>query len=88
MKGAKDDLIQFTIAGEGGGDWFLHCNGEKWILVENALLEPACQVTIEGKIAWRIFTKGIDRIAAEKQVAIEGKTQLGEKIFDMIAIMA
>ncbi len=88
VKGLENDLIQFSIAGEGGGDWFLHFNGKQWSLVGTAISPPSCKVAIEGKIAWRIFTKGIDRTLAEKQVSIEGKIELGSKILDMIAVMA
>ena len=90
VKASESDLIQFTITGEGGGNWFLQfdLNNGKWNLVENALFEATCIVTIEGEIAWRIFTKGIQRTEAEQYVNIEGKIDLGSKVLDMIAVMA
>jgi hypothetical protein len=38
-------------------------------------------------LAWRLFTKGIDRKSARVQVDIEGDTELGEKILSLTAIV-
>jgi hypothetical protein len=47
-----------------------------------------CEITIDGTIAWRLFTRGISRAEAVKYVTISGREDLGEKIFDMLAVMA
>jgi len=88
VQASKEDSIQFVITGEGGGAWHLWHNGEHWGLVRDIPLNPTCIVTIDGCIAWRIFTKGINRSEAEKLVQISGNTALGETIFSMLAVMA
>jgi hypothetical protein len=86
--GTLNEVIKVTITGESGGDWFLCHNGSYWELLTACTHEPICTITIENQIAWRMFTKGIARTEAEKYVKIEGKQELGEKIFDMLAVMA
>lgn len=80
--------IQFSITGEGGRDWFLYFENNKWDLVTQLTQSPICKVRIDGEIAWRMFTKGISRDEAHKRVWIEGNSELGNKIFDMLAVIA
>jgi hypothetical protein len=49
--------------------------------------EPASHVTIPQELAWRIFTKGIDRRAARANIQIAGNQTLGEKILNLTAIV-
>jgi hypothetical protein len=88
VKANPGDGIQFEITGEGGGAWFLFFDGIQWELVTAFTQQPACVVSIDGMIAWQIFTKGISRSVAEKFVRISGNTALGESIFSMLAVMA
>lgn len=85
-----NEIIHFHITGDGGGDWFLIFDGVKWhLLQENENQNaPIAKVQIEGKIAWRVFTKGISKQEAEKYVQITGNQAIGEKIFTMLAVMA
>jgi hypothetical protein len=47
----------------------------------------ASQATIPQQLAWRVFTKGIDRDSARAQIQIEGNRDLGEKVLRLIAIV-
>ncbi len=87
-KANENEGIQFIITGEGGGDWFLFFEGDSWQLVSELQKTPISKVIIDGEIAWRMFTKGISRPEAQKRVIIEGNYELGNKIFDMLAVMA
>lgn len=88
IKANDDETISFRILGEGGGIWYLSFIENQWILSIEPKNTPICEVEIEEKIAWRIFTKGIKKHEAEKQSKIVGKKELGEKIFEMLAVMA
>jgi hypothetical protein len=44
-------------------------------------------VIIPPAIAWRIFTKGIDRETARSQLAIIGNQALAEHILQLVAIV-
>lgn len=87
-KGEEGEMIKFSVTGDGGGEWFLLNNGKSWALVTNYSEEPVSEVIIEGQVAWRMFTKGINRTDVENKVIIKGRQNLGEKIFDMLAVMA
>jgi len=88
VSGNEGDMIQFVITGEGGGIWNLFKENNKWVLVKENADQPLCKVTIDGTIAWRLFTKGISKQEARNFVQIEGKLERGERIFDMLAVMA
>jgi hypothetical protein len=87
-KADKGELIKFSVSGEGGGHWFLSYANKSWELAKDCSDKPTCEVVIDEEIAWRIFTKGIHRKDAEKSVKISGTKELGNKIFEMIAVMA
>jgi hypothetical protein len=44
-------------------------------------------VTVPQELAWRLFTKGIDRGAARAQIEIEGNQELGEEVLHLTAII-
>jgi hypothetical protein len=44
-------------------------------------------VTVPQELAWRLFTKGIDRDSARAQLEIEGDRDLGERILNLKAIV-
>jgi hypothetical protein len=45
------------------------------------------ETTIPQEIAWRIFTKGIDRESAAAQVAVTGDRDLGAHVLTMVSII-
>jgi hypothetical protein len=85
---AENTVLQFTVAGEAGGDWFLRKTTEGWSPEKKAVAAPAVKVTIPQEIAWRVFTKGIDKTTAKSQSAFEGNQDLGAEIFNMLSVMA
>ena len=81
-------LLQFTVSGECGGIWYLYRADEVWQLVGAPVGAAASETTIPQEIAWRIFTKGIDRESALAQVKVSGDTSLGLHVLGMISIVA
>ena len=51
-------------------------------------MQPTCQVQIPNEVAWKVFTKGISKEDAMKASKIIGDQKFGEKVFDLIAVMA
>lgn len=87
VEGYDQDLVKFTFLGKTEKSWFLsYENG--WELFTSVNEEPKCEVKIKNEDAWKIFTKGITREEAIESSEIIGNRGLGEKIFDMIAVMA
>ncbi|MDW3650035.1 MAG: maleylpyruvate isomerase N-terminal domain-containing protein [Bacteroidia bacterium] len=68
-------------------NWGIRYANTQWTLTDQ-LDHLVAEVSIPKEIAWRIFTKGISREEARQSVEILGNAALGEKILDMIAVMA
>ncbi len=83
--GKRDEVLSFEITGEAGGIWHLYHDGKKWIQVEDITATENI-ITIEGEIAWRLFTKGIKK--EETSIRIRGNRQAGEHLLSMLAVMA
>ena len=87
VEGKDKDLVKFTFLGKTEKSWFLrYDNG--WELFTSTNQEPISEVKIRDNYAWKIFTKGVKREEAIANSEIIGDKKLGEKIFDMIAVMA
>lgn len=87
IEGKDKDLVKFTFWGKTEKSWFLYYDNG-WELLTSTDLEPTSEVKIRDKDAWKIFTKGLKKEDAIANSEIVGNKKLGEKIFDMIAVMA
>jgi uncharacterized protein (TIGR03083 family) len=81
-------VLLVAIDGECGGEWWLSRQTDRWSLVKSSQARPAARVTIPPEIAWRVFTKGIDRDSARAQMKIEGDPDLGNRVLDLTAVIA
>ncbi len=79
--------LLLEISGECGGQWFLARVSTGWRLVEEPSGEIASRVPIPQELAWRVFTKGIDRQSAAAQIEVAGNRDLGEKALQLTAIV-
>src|SRR5881296_548970 len=79
--------LQLEISGECGGRWALSRRSTEWRFVKPPEGEFASRVVIPQELAWRVFTKGIDRDSARKQIEVEGNRDLAEKVFQLTAIV-
>jgi uncharacterized protein (TIGR03083 family) len=80
-------LLLLEISGECGGQWFLSKESADWRLVKPTDEEWASRVTIPQELAWRVFTKGVDRDSARSQIEVNGDRDLGEKVLQLTAIV-
>ncbi|MBX2815999.1 MAG: maleylpyruvate isomerase N-terminal domain-containing protein [Saprospiraceae bacterium] len=85
--GQMGDAIRISFKGKTLKSWYLLFTG-KWELQEYFDGTPNCTVDIPDPIAWRIFTKGMDRNLALEQSSISGKRGIGLPIFHLTAVMA
>src|SRR5215510_4920652 len=74
------------ITGECGGSWYLSKGSTGWSLAKPSSGDFAAQVVIPQELAWRLFTKGIDRDLAREQIDIRGNRSLGERVLYLTAI--
>lgn len=87
--GAVDGTVMaLNVEGEAGGEWFLIRTHGQWELYSQADRKPDTYIVIPQEIAWRVFTKGIDRESALKGSRITGQRSLGEHLFGVLAVMA
>src|SRR5688572_27554616 len=85
--GETDTHLRFNVSGDCGGSWYLYRDGERWVLIDGPRGRQVAVTTIPQDIAWRIFTKGIDRESAASQVSITGDRDLGSHILSLVAIV-
>lgn len=84
----ENALLCIEITGEAGGEWFLLRRNDKWILQKSASQKPDAQASIPQEIAWRLFTKGIDKETARNQITFSGDKDLAGEIVNMLSVMA
>jgi uncharacterized protein (TIGR03083 family) len=87
MSAESGTHARFNIAGDCGGSWFLYRDGDGWQLLEAPQGTQVSATTIPQEIAWRIFTKGIDRKTTEAQVEVTGDRELGLHVLGMVTII-
>lgn len=80
-------VLLLEISGECGGQWFLSRESTRWSFLGQSAREFACRVTIPQELAWRVFTKGIDRDSARAEITIEGNRDVGETVLHLTAIV-
>lgn len=88
IEALEGTCISVEITGAAGGVWTLWANGRAWYLFEGLAPDAACRVSMEPDLAWRLFTRGIDRGEAQDKVRIKGNQILGKRVLDMTSIMA
>jgi uncharacterized protein (TIGR03083 family) len=79
--------ILVTISGDCGGNWVLSSHAAGWRFICELPEIVSCKVTIPQEIAWRVFTKGIDRDAGRAKSTVEGDAALAEGVFGLTAIV-
>jgi hypothetical protein len=79
------------VEGEAGGVWFVRMSEGGWRLLDEVPGRPAARVVIDQADAWRLFTKRTGRAAARARfpgIRVEGDAGLGERVLEMVSIMA
>ena len=80
-------VVQVEVSGDCGGVWQIQKEQESWVSASRQAAWNA-RVIIPQEIAWRMFTRGIARQDALKQVSSEGDRALGLTVMELTAIVA
>jgi uncharacterized protein (TIGR03083 family) len=87
LKADAGTVVRFEVSGDCGGCWFLLRESEAWTLWRERPETSAASITIPQEIAWRLFTKGIDRNAVRSYLIMGGDALLAEHFLNAIAIV-
>lgn len=79
--------LRFNVSGDCGGSWYLYRDAERWMQIESPKGQQVCETTIPQDVAWRVFTKGIDRESAAAHVSVTGDHDLGSHVLRMTSII-
>jgi uncharacterized protein (TIGR03083 family) len=79
--------VLLDISGECGGQWFLLRGSTGWAFANAGDGEIVSSVTVPQELAWRVFTKGIDRDSARAQIQLKGNRELGDVVLQLTAIV-
>ena len=85
---SENTSVTLTITGESGGRWSVIYKSGEWKLYQGAPDQPDAEVILDQDAAWRLFTCGLKRDAARKQLSLKGDHSLGLKVLGMVAIIA
>jgi uncharacterized protein (TIGR03083 family) len=80
--------VTLQITGDSGGGWTIQREGVDWVLYTGTGASPVAEVTIDQENAWRLFTKGIDPDQVRARATLRGAQDLGNRIFQMVSIIA
>lgn len=88
VEGFRGSSVSINIEGEAGGEWSLVRSDTGWELYVGRDPKSVSHLRIQQDTAWRLFTKGISREQARQGFEVFGDLVLGEKVLDLVAIMA
>ena len=83
----SETVLVVEVTGECGGQWSLVREPEHWRLEAGATGSATTTIAIPQEIAWRVFTKGIDRSEAVGLVQTSGDRDLAMRVLETIAIV-
>lgn len=84
----EGSVLKTTITGTGGGVWYLVSENNEWKLRTTAAGNIIAQTTIDGAVAWKLFSKSVRKEDIKEHIEIKGDHVLGGKIADMVSVMA
>ncbi len=88
IRASDGTMVKLVVTGEGGGEWHLVRERNKWCLYADANLSPMSTVIMDVDTAWRLFTKGISQERARNLTEITGDFDLGQVMLSAVAILA
>lgn len=80
--------ILVEVSGDCGGQWRLVKAEAGWVFSNEPAADIAAHIVIPQTVAWRVFTKGIDRQAVYPELTLSGDAALAENVLKLVAIVA
>ena len=89
VPGEPGVTIKYEIIGEGGGEWYLIFNSEKWQLkksVNNEIIVAEVAITVTD--FWKLVSKSWRFEDAKDNIQLRGDLDLAKKAVSMVSFMA
>jgi uncharacterized protein (TIGR03083 family) len=80
--------LLIEVTGDCGGQWCLVRAIDGWSFGRPSVSSVSATISIPQSIAWRLFTKGIDRDSAVSEITITGDFEIAEPALTLTAIVA
>lgn len=79
--------LRVIIRGEAGAEWWVVGTGSGWQLHREMMVSPDASVEIDQVVAWRQATKGMSAGDTRRHITIDGDSELGEGILNLVAVL-
>jgi uncharacterized protein (TIGR03083 family) len=80
-------VVRIAVSGDAGGEWYVRRKNDGWELLLDVKDRVAAAVEIPQDVAWKLFTKGLDKASAETKMKFEGDAELGRVVLEMVCIV-
>ena len=80
--------IIIKVTSEMGGEWVLVRFNKNWVLQKSHSGNIQAEINIDPDTAWKLFTKGLSGVEAERKIKFTGNRELGKPILSMLSVMA
>jgi uncharacterized protein (TIGR03083 family) len=87
-KATEGTQLRTAITGVDGGIWNLVKTNDQWKLSSTVSETITSETTIDGNVAWKLFTKSIRKDSIKDNYTIKGDEALGNIVLDMVSVMA
>jgi uncharacterized protein (TIGR03083 family) len=81
-------VLRAVVTGNGGGEWSLKYRNEQWLLTADKEEKFLAETIIDGREAWKLFSKSIRMEDVQDHYTIKGNKALGEVVLKMVSVMA
>lgn len=90
VKATPSTVVKILVKSDDVYSWNLMRTPNKWVLSKNENHESNCEASIEipAEIAWKLFSKNLRPAQVRPSVSIKGNAMLGEKVLEMVSVMA
>ncbi|MEW6130572.1 MAG: maleylpyruvate isomerase family mycothiol-dependent enzyme [Acidobacteriota bacterium] len=84
----ENTLVTLTITGAAGGRWSLLRETQMWNLYLDVERQPDAELVMDEDLAWRLFTKGVNKDQAHRVVTFKGDERFALNALNMISVIA
>jgi hypothetical protein len=83
----RGTTVHLHVTGDSGGDWSVVRAEDGWTLHAGGPPAPDARVVLDGAMAWRLFSKGLDPAQAKQHTTFAGDRSLGVRVLHAVAII-